>query len=117
MPSNFTSLRAPLLNLLGLPGPRRLSPAHLVFSELMSAQRQGWVLGQLSSLSYTSSSLQGTLILPNLASVLCDPECWRSPRQFNPGYLLDKDVNFVVRDIFPPFSAGMGCSTGCGWGV
>lgn len=117
MPSNFTSVRAPLLNLLGLPGPRRLSPAHLVFSELMSAQRQGWVLGQLSSLSYTSSSLQGTIILPNLAAVLCDPECWRTSRQFNPGHFLDKDGNFVVRDIFPPFSAGMGCSTGCGWGV
>lgn len=66
-------------SLWGLPGPRQLSPAHLVFSELMSAQHQGWVLGQLSSLSYTSLSLQGTILLPNLASVLCDPECWESP--------------------------------------
>uniref|UniRef100_A0A8C0A2A6 Uncharacterized protein n=1 Tax=Bos mutus grunniens TaxID=30521 RepID=A0A8C0A2A6_BOSMU len=60
---------------------------------------------------------KGTIILPNLAAVLCDPECWWTPRQFNPGHFLDKDGNFVVRDIFPPFSAGMGCSTGCGWGL
>lgn len=50
-----------------------------MFSELISAQHQGWVLGQLSSLSHTSSSLQGTIILSNLASVLYNPECWETP--------------------------------------
>ncbi|XP_014442906.1 putative cytochrome P450 2D7 [Tupaia chinensis] len=59
-----------------------------------------------SSLSHPSSPLQGTIILPNLASVLHDPECWETPRQFNPGHFLDKDGNFVVNEAFLPFSAG-----------
>ncbi|XP_026978162.1 cytochrome P450 2J2-like [Sagmatias obliquidens] len=65
----------------GHPVPKawQLSSAHRVFSELISAQHQGWVLGQLSSLSHTSSSLEGTIILSNLASVLYDPECWETP--------------------------------------
>ncbi|XP_042555551.1 cytochrome P450 2J2-like [Dipodomys spectabilis] len=49
---------------------------------------------------------KGTIILPNLASVLYDPECWENPRQFNPGHFLDKDENFVVNEAFLPFSAG-----------
>ncbi|XP_020031424.2 cytochrome P450 2J2-like [Castor canadensis] len=49
---------------------------------------------------------KGTVILPNLASVLYDPECWETPRQFNPGHFLDKDGNFVVNEAFLPFSAG-----------
>nr|XP_012592391.1 cytochrome P450 2J2-like [Microcebus murinus] len=49
---------------------------------------------------------KGTIILPNLASVLYDPECWETPRQFNPGHFLDKDGNFVVNEAFLPFSAG-----------
>ncbi|XP_012495474.1 PREDICTED: cytochrome P450 2J2-like [Propithecus coquereli] len=47
-----------------------------------------------------------TIILPNLASVLYDPECWETPRQFNPGHFLDKDGNFVVNEAFLPFSTG-----------
>ena len=86
-----------------------------MFSELISAQHRGWVLGQLSSLSHTSSSLQGTIILPNLASVLYDPECWETPQQFNPGHFLDKDGNFLVNEAFLPFSAGTGHSTGSWW--
>ncbi|GAB1300108.1 Cytochrome P450, family 2, subfamily ab, polypeptide 1 [Apodemus speciosus] len=57
------------------------------------------------SLSIMGSS-QGTIILPNLASVLYDPECWETPHQFNPGHFLDKDGNFVANEAFLPFSAG-----------
>lgn len=63
-------------------------------------------------MSYTSSSLQGTIILPNLASVLYDPECWETPQQFNPGHFLDKDGNFVANEAFLPFSAGIRHSAG-----
>ncbi|XP_007934214.1 cytochrome P450 2J4-like [Orycteropus afer afer] len=49
---------------------------------------------------------KGTIILPNLASVLYDPCCWETPRQFNPGHFLDKDGNFMVNEAFLPFSAG-----------
>uniref|UniRef100_I3NDM7 Cytochrome P450 n=1 Tax=Ictidomys tridecemlineatus TaxID=43179 RepID=I3NDM7_ICTTR len=49
---------------------------------------------------------KGTIILPNLASVLYDPEFWETPRQFNPSHFLDKDGNFVVNEAFLPFSAG-----------
>uniref|UniRef100_A0A2I3SQ43 Uncharacterized protein n=1 Tax=Pan troglodytes TaxID=9598 RepID=A0A2I3SQ43_PANTR len=49
---------------------------------------------------------KGTIILPNLASVLYDPESWETPRQFNPGHFSDKDANFVANEAFLPFSAG-----------
>ncbi|XP_004713536.1 cytochrome P450 2J4-like [Echinops telfairi] len=49
---------------------------------------------------------KGTIILPNLASVLHDPKCWETPRQFNPGHFLDKDGNFTLNEAFLPFSAG-----------
>lgn len=43
----------------------------------------------------TVFSLQGTIIMPNIASVLYDPEQLEIPRQFNPGHFLDKEGNFV----------------------
>uniref|UniRef100_A0A8C6RRR0 Cytochrome P450, family 2, subfamily ab, polypeptide 1 n=1 Tax=Nannospalax galili TaxID=1026970 RepID=A0A8C6RRR0_NANGA len=49
---------------------------------------------------------KGTIILPNLASVLYDPQCWETSQQFNPGHFLDKDGNFAVNEAFLPFSAG-----------
>ncbi|XP_077682976.1 cytochrome P450 2J2-like [Eretmochelys imbricata] len=49
---------------------------------------------------------KGTIILPNLDSVLFDPEKWESPRQFNPSRFLDKEGNFVNREGFLPFSIG-----------
>uniref|UniRef100_A0A8C3HQ17 Cytochrome P450 2J6-like n=1 Tax=Chrysemys picta bellii TaxID=8478 RepID=A0A8C3HQ17_CHRPI len=49
---------------------------------------------------------KGTLILPNLDSVLFDPEKWESPRQFSPSRFLDKEGNFVNREAFLPFSTG-----------
>uniref|UniRef100_A0A8C5UCQ7 Uncharacterized protein n=1 Tax=Malurus cyaneus samueli TaxID=2593467 RepID=A0A8C5UCQ7_9PASS len=54
----------------------------------------------------TVSSLQGTIVIPNIASVLYDPEQWETPRQFNPGHFLDKEGNFIPREAFLPFSAG-----------
>ncbi|KFQ15965.1 Cytochrome P450 2J6, partial [Leptosomus discolor] len=49
---------------------------------------------------------KGTPIMPNIASVLYDPEQWETPRQFNPGHFLDKEGNFIPREAFLPFSAG-----------
>ncbi|KAJ7324694.1 hypothetical protein JRQ81_017714, partial [Phrynocephalus forsythii] len=49
---------------------------------------------------------KGTLILPNLRSVLLDPEQWETPEQFDPNHFLDKDGNFVAREAYMPFGAG-----------
>ncbi|NXK76011.1 CP2J2 protein, partial [Amazona guildingii] len=49
---------------------------------------------------------KGTIVIPNIASVLYDPEQWETPREFNPGHFLDKEGNFVPREAFLPFSAG-----------
>uniref|UniRef100_A0A8C8RJ50 Uncharacterized protein n=1 Tax=Pelusios castaneus TaxID=367368 RepID=A0A8C8RJ50_9SAUR len=49
---------------------------------------------------------KGTLIIPNLNSVLVDPEQWETPRKFNPNHFLDKDGNFMNKEAFIPFSAG-----------
>uniref|UniRef100_A0A8C0HCY3 Uncharacterized protein n=1 Tax=Chelonoidis abingdonii TaxID=106734 RepID=A0A8C0HCY3_CHEAB len=49
---------------------------------------------------------KGTVILPNICSVLSDPEQWETPRQFNPTHFLDKNGNFISREAFLPFSAG-----------
>uniref|UniRef100_A0A8C3JJR3 Cytochrome P450 n=1 Tax=Calidris pygmaea TaxID=425635 RepID=A0A8C3JJR3_9CHAR len=49
---------------------------------------------------------KGTIIIPNIASALYDPEQWETPRQFNPGHFLDKEGNFIPREAFLPFSAG-----------
>uniref|UniRef100_A0A8C4VA10 Uncharacterized protein n=1 Tax=Falco tinnunculus TaxID=100819 RepID=A0A8C4VA10_FALTI len=49
---------------------------------------------------------KGTIVMPNIASVLYDPEQWETPRQFNPGHFLDKEGNFIPREAFLPFSAG-----------
>ncbi|KAL4677682.1 hypothetical protein H8959_020356 [Pygathrix nigripes] len=64
------------------------------------------VAGSLQDKAGQSFARRGTIILPNLASVLYDPECWETPPQFNPGHFLDKDGNFVANEAFLPFSAG-----------
>lgn len=51
-------------------------------------------------------SFQGSIVLPNIASSLYDPEHWETPRQFNPAHFLDKDGNFVSQEAFLPFSIG-----------
>ncbi|MEE6520796.1 hypothetical protein FKM82_018734 [Ascaphus truei] len=47
-----------------------------------------------------------TMILPNLDSVLHDPQHWETPNQFNPNHFLDKEGNFFMNEAFLPFSAG-----------
>ncbi|XP_060098802.1 cytochrome P450 2J2-like isoform X2 [Heteronotia binoei] len=49
---------------------------------------------------------KGTLILPNLASVLADPEHWKSPFEFNPGHFLDAKGDFVPHKAFLAFGIG-----------
>ncbi|XP_078522819.1 cytochrome P450 2J2-like isoform X2 [Lissotriton helveticus] len=49
---------------------------------------------------------KGTTVLPNISSVLYDPECWETPKQFNPRHFLDQEGKFINRDAFLPFSAG-----------
>ncbi|KAM4694324.1 cytochrome P450 2J5-like [Discoglossus pictus] len=49
---------------------------------------------------------QGTIILPNLSSVLYDPEQWDTPREFNPKHFLGEDGTFVAKEAFLPFSSG-----------
>ncbi|XP_062987869.1 cytochrome P450 2K1-like [Elgaria multicarinata webbii] len=50
---------------------------------------------------------KGTIVFPNLFSVHYDPEEWETPRKFNPGHFLDKDGNFINKQAFLPFSAGV----------
>lgn len=50
---------------------------------------------------------KGTIILPNIWSVHYDHKQWATPRKFNPNHFLDKDGNFINREAFLPFSAGI----------
>ncbi|XP_060130292.1 cytochrome P450 2J6 [Zootoca vivipara] len=49
---------------------------------------------------------KGTIILPDLRSVLLDPTRWETPAEFNPNHFLDKDGQFVDREEYLPFGAG-----------
>ncbi|KAH0624271.1 hypothetical protein JD844_007957 [Phrynosoma platyrhinos] len=49
---------------------------------------------------------KGTIIIPDVSSVLYDPEQWETPHQFNPNHFLDKDGNFFCKEAFMPFAAG-----------
>ncbi|XP_060623318.2 cytochrome P450 2J6-like [Anolis sagrei] len=49
---------------------------------------------------------KGTVVIPDVASVLYDPEQWETPRQFNPNHFLDKDGNFFCKEAFMPFGVG-----------
>ncbi|KAM6443910.1 cytochrome P450 2J5-like [Liasis olivaceus] len=49
---------------------------------------------------------KGAVILPDLRSVLSDPEHWETPEEFNPNHFLDKEGNFVLKEAFLPFGAG-----------
>ncbi|XP_039203157.1 cytochrome P450 2A3-like [Crotalus tigris] len=49
---------------------------------------------------------KGTLVFPDLCSVLLDPKCWETPQKFNPSHFLDKDDKFVFREEFFTFGAG-----------
>ncbi|XP_060098791.1 cytochrome P450 2J2-like [Heteronotia binoei] len=49
---------------------------------------------------------KGTVIFPDLRSVLLDPTQWETPEEFSPNHFLDKDGNFMEREAFLPFGAG-----------
>ncbi|XP_053164648.1 cytochrome P450 2J2-like [Hemicordylus capensis] len=49
---------------------------------------------------------KGTIIVPDLRSVLLDSEHWETPEEFNPNHFLDKDGEFVAREEFLAFGAG-----------
>lgn len=48
---------------------------------------------------------QGTILIPNLSSVMFDMKEWETPHSFNPGHFL-KDGQFWKREAFMPFSIG-----------
>ncbi|XP_068579770.1 cytochrome P450 2D15-like [Cebidichthys violaceus] len=49
---------------------------------------------------------RGTMIIPNLSSVLHEEGQWKSPREFNPDNFLNEQGEFVKPEAFMPFSAG-----------
>ncbi|XP_060540913.1 cytochrome P450 2J5-like [Pantherophis guttatus] len=49
---------------------------------------------------------KGAIIIADLRSVLFDPEQWETPEEFNPNHFLDKEGNFVKKEVFLPFGAG-----------
>ncbi|XP_026546515.1 cytochrome P450 2J5-like [Notechis scutatus] len=49
---------------------------------------------------------KGTFIIPDLHSVLLDPEQWEIPEKFNPNNFLDKDGKFIDREEFLLFGLG-----------
>ncbi|KAM7413922.1 hypothetical protein PAMA_018966 [Pampus argenteus] len=49
---------------------------------------------------------RGTLIIPNLSSVMFEEGQWKSPREFNPENFLNDQGEFVKPEAFVPFSAG-----------
>ncbi|POI34245.1 hypothetical protein CIB84_002003 [Bambusicola thoracicus] len=48
---------------------------------------------------------KGTVLVPNLSSVMYDEKEWETPHSFNPGHFL-KDGQFWKREAFMPFSIG-----------
>ncbi|XP_037110976.1 cytochrome P450 2F2-like [Syngnathus acus] len=49
---------------------------------------------------------KGTMIIPNLTSVLHEEGQWKSPHKFNPENFLNDQGEFVKPEAFMPFSAG-----------
>ncbi|XP_033941388.1 cytochrome P450 2D15-like isoform X2 [Pseudochaenichthys georgianus] len=49
---------------------------------------------------------KGTLIIPNLTSVLNEEGQWKFPNEFNPENFLNDQGEFVKPEAFMPFSAG-----------
>ncbi|XP_062381220.1 cytochrome P450 2F2-like isoform X1 [Sardina pilchardus] len=49
---------------------------------------------------------KGTMIIPNLSSVLSEESQWKFPHEFNPHNFLNEHGEFVKPDAFLPFSAG-----------
>ncbi|XP_061102917.1 cytochrome P450 2F2-like [Conger conger] len=49
---------------------------------------------------------KGTIIIPNLSSVLSEETQWKFPHEFNPSNFLNDEGEFVKPEAFMPFSAG-----------
>ncbi|XP_061102919.1 cytochrome P450 2F2-like [Conger conger] len=49
---------------------------------------------------------KGTIIIPNLSSVLSEENQWKFPHEFNPSNFLNDQGEFVKPEAFMPFSAG-----------
>ncbi|KAM3607885.1 uncharacterized protein V6R79_015713 [Siganus canaliculatus] len=49
---------------------------------------------------------KGTIIIPNLSSLLTEEGQWKSPHEFNPENFLNDQGQFVKPEAFMPFSAG-----------
>ncbi|XP_040290554.1 cytochrome P450 2A13-like [Bufo bufo] len=49
---------------------------------------------------------KGTIVFPLLGSVLADPDCWKTPYDFNPENFLDQNGLFCTHGAWMPFSAG-----------
>ncbi|XP_028645685.1 cytochrome P450 2D9-like [Grammomys surdaster] len=49
---------------------------------------------------------KGTILIPNLSSVLKDETVWEKPLRFHPEHFLDAQGHFVKHEAFMPFSAG-----------
>ncbi|KAM3609398.1 uncharacterized protein V6R79_014182 [Siganus canaliculatus] len=49
---------------------------------------------------------KGTLIIPNLSSLLNEEGQWKYPHEFNPENFLNDQGEFVKQEAFMPFSAG-----------
>ncbi|XP_076878184.1 cytochrome P450 2K1-like isoform X7 [Brachyhypopomus gauderio] len=49
---------------------------------------------------------KGTLIIPNLSSVLSEEDQWKFPHEFNPANFLNDQGQFEKPEAFLPFSAG-----------
>lgn len=65
---------------------------------------QTWVGKVICNLMIASP--QGTEVFPLLGSVLCDPEVFEQPEEFNPDRFLDADGRFQKQEAFLPFSLG-----------
>uniref|UniRef100_T1DCG2 Cytochrome P450 2J5-like protein n=1 Tax=Crotalus horridus TaxID=35024 RepID=T1DCG2_CROHD len=50
---------------------------------------------------------KGAVIVPDIRSVLSDREHWETPEEFNPNHFLDKEGNFLLKEAFLPFGAGV----------
>ncbi|KAL7991094.1 hypothetical protein Chor_014524 [Crotalus horridus] len=55
---------------------------------------------------------KGSIIIPDLRSVLLDPEQWETPEEFNPNHFLDKDGKFIEWEEFLPFGIGQRACVG-----
>lgn len=58
-------------------------------------------------MEFLISVLQGTIIIPNLSSVMFEEGQWKYPHKFNPENFLDEKGEFVKPDAFVPFSTGL----------